>query len=423
MNNVPTDLILSSPEEAAEKLACYKLISQRSGGLVKDAGLSDWWSKSVQPVVSDYWSRYKNALSGGAGQGTQLATLAGTGAAGFGLLGLLREATREKKRRNLMNAFYPAIMGGLAGLGGGMAWQNLPQLREGVSDLFNPEPPDVPPQSATAKFLEETPVTSIFARARRAYNEGGAGAMVDTLTDPKEWLTGGTEASTFPGGSIGAGGAMTAGGVLTPTVLKALRSTDFQAGIGAQGNLGLDPHQQNALKDWLQANVKSPAGTTRAGRRAMRHGLSWHAPTGRWTLPMADAVARSRPSLATGTTPQPVLDAFGLRIEGRRPMSLAERALRHPIQAGRRAGATVGDWAAEAGLPTGQASVARRTTSRPGPTRHGGPGLSPTQLRNIRTSGRQAIPRLGGRALGWASLVPLLFGIGNEALNTKPIPE
>ena len=421
MNNVPTDLLLSSPEEAAEKLACYTLISQRSGGLVKDAGLSDWWSKSVQPVVSDYWSRYKNALSGGAGQGTQLATLAGTGAAGFGLLGLIREATREKKRRNLMNAFYPAIMGGLAGLGGGVAWQNLPQLREGVRDLFNPDPPDVPQRSATAKFLEETPITSIFSRARRAYNEGGAGALVDTLFDPQEWLTGGTEPSTFPGGSIGAGGAMTAGGLLTPTVLKALKPTDFQAGIAAQGNLDLTPRQHNALKDWLQTNVKSPTGTTRAGRQALRHGLTWNtAGGGQWNLPTVDAVARSRPILETGTLP----DRLGLFD---RPMNLRERVVRHPRQAARRAGATVGDWAARYNIPTGQASVTRSTTARPGlgisPPRKGGAGLSPTQLRNIRTSGRSGLRRLGGWPGVWASVIPLLFGIGNEALNTKPIPE
>ena len=448
MDNVPTDLLLSSPEEAAEKLACYKLISQRSGGLVKDAGLAewwkattdstgdwlksttdsagDWWKTTASPVVSDYWSKYKNALSGGAGQGAQLATLAGTGAAGFGLLGLIREAAREKKRRNLMNAFYPAIMGGLAGLGGGMAWQNLPQLREGINDLLNPKPEPAEMQSPAAAAMATLPGLSMFERGRRAYREDGAAGLADTLLDPKEWLTGGTEPSTFPGGSIGAGGALTAGGLLTPTALKALRRTNWDAGITSGGKLNIDPQQRNMLEDWLNKNIKSPAGTTRAGRQALRHGLRWQASPvagrpGGWVTPSSMAQSITRPSLATGTTPQLVLDAFGPRIEGRRPMSLAERALRHPIQAGSRAGATVGDWAARAGLPTGEASPGRVTTAHPGSTHR--PGISPGKLRTMRTGGRTGLRRLGGKPLGIASLIPLLFGMGNEVFKTKPIPE
>ena len=63
MNNVPIDLLQSSPEEAAEKLACYALISQRAGGLVKDADLMD----DAKDALGGAADTAKDALGNAAG--------------------------------------------------------------------------------------------------------------------------------------------------------------------------------------------------------------------------------------------------------------------------------------------------------------------------------------------------------------------
>jgi hypothetical protein len=399
MNNVPNDLILSSPEEAAEKLACYALISRRSGGLVKDAGVGEWWSKSVQPVISDYWGKYKNALSGGSGQGAQLATLAGTGAAAFGTLGLIREMTREKKRRNVMNAFYPAMMGGLAGLGGGLAWQNLPGLRKGVSDIFSPQPPSGggKPFNEVTETLNNLPVTSLPRRVQNALNTKGPLEALNTALDPGQLTAGGLDpVGPHAGKAVGAG--MTGAMLLGPKALRGLAATDWAAGVGnATGRL-LSGNQQARLQEWLNTNVKSHTGTTRLGRQALRHGLEWH-PRNGWQLGADRAAWPGNPATR--------LDYAASRPSGS-PSTVISTTMK--------------DWAARAGLPVSPASPSRATTMGRNVSNLG--QLSPQQLRLMRTAGRQGVQHRGsgryGKLKGLAAILPTLLGWWADSGRSAP---
>ena len=83
-SRIPSDLLLASPEEAADKLATYMVLSRQAGGFTKvaapwyeDVGssVSDFWTKNIADparslgetagdTFSEYWDKYVDSITG-----------------------------------------------------------------------------------------------------------------------------------------------------------------------------------------------------------------------------------------------------------------------------------------------------------------------------------------------------------------------
>ena len=138
MSNGPTELLTGNLDTAVVKLAEYATVSRQVGGFTKTA------EDFPAPGLESMWADYKGALGGG-GTG-QLAALAGTGAAVGGLYGILRELTKKKKSRRVSNVLWTALLGGTAAGGGGLAYQNLPMVKDLVDSIGQGDAkPDAPP--------------------------------------------------------------------------------------------------------------------------------------------------------------------------------------------------------------------------------------------------------------------------------------
>ena len=175
-SRIPRDLLLASPEEAADKLATYMVFSRQAGGFTKVAetpwyenvgnAASDFWDKNIADparslgetagsTFSEYWDKYVDSITGGSGPGAQTLALAGTGAGLGGIYGLVSELARKKKERRWSNPLLYAGLGGAMGGGAGLAYHNIPGLKGTVDDtvrgLTGKElPPPTEEEAATA---------------------------------------------------------------------------------------------------------------------------------------------------------------------------------------------------------------------------------------------------------------------------------
>ena len=154
-SRIPRDILLASPEEAADKLATYMVFSRQAGGFTKVAetpwyenvgnSVSDFWDKNIAnparslgetagSTFSEYWDKYVDSITGGSGPGAQTLALAGTGAGLGGIYGLVSELARKKKERRWSNPLLYAGLGGAMGGGAGLAYHNIPGLKGTVDD-------------------------------------------------------------------------------------------------------------------------------------------------------------------------------------------------------------------------------------------------------------------------------------------------
>lgn len=208
-SRIPKDLLLSSPEEAAAKIATYMVLSRQVDGFLKSAddspwyedvgsSISDFWQRNVADPVrglgasagdtfSEYWDKYVDSVTGARGPDAQTLSWAGTGAGLGGIYGLVNELSKKRKQRSWENPLLYAGLGGALGGGAGLAYQHIPGVRDTVSnvrDAINPQPEMTNQQKREAiehvdkvKTKERTgdysgpPLRPYTARELEAYND------------------------------------------------------------------------------------------------------------------------------------------------------------------------------------------------------------------------------------------------------------
>jgi len=215
-SRIPSDLLLASPEEAADKLATYMVLSRQAGGFTKSAApwyedvgnsVSDFWAKNVAGpaqsfgetaggTFSEYWDKYVDSITGGGGPAAQTLALAGTGAGIGGIYGLVSELARNKKERRWENPLLYAGLGGAIGGGAGLAYHNIPGLRDTVDETVNslrgekrPPPSEVDVATAVStpeahRTPEQQRIVNDVDEAKTTANQELARGVATLGTDP-----------------------------------------------------------------------------------------------------------------------------------------------------------------------------------------------------------------------------------------------